>query len=365
MANLEHHICLTEELIRYRSTKSNPEALFACADMLASYFAGTGLEIQRFTHEGIPSLLITHPGIKKPKVLLNGHFDVVEAEDDQFIPRREGERLIARGALDMKSGLAVMMSLMKQAKERNWDVGLMLVGDEEVGGFHGSGYLTSLGFGGDVVIIPDGGLAVHRIIEKEKGVLRLALHAKGEPAHGSAPWKGINAIQLLAQAMTSVQKAFTPLEDHPEDHWVTTCNIGLVEGGIAANQVAPSAKAVCDIRFTEHDTVEHIIARVKQYMPEGIEVEHTLTVPPMFTPASHPMVKIFAEVVQQFGRQAEFSLAHGSSDGRFFSQQGSPVIISQPDGADHHGRTEWVSMPSIGLYSDILEAFLERVAKRD
>lgn len=362
MIDQEQLVALTERLIRFRSTKNNPTQLHACADAIEAYFSDSGLEIQRFEKNGVPSIMITKKGVKKPKVLFNGHFDVVDGEVTQFEPKKQGDKLIGRGALDMKSGVAVLMSLMRQAEQKNWNLGLMLVGDEEMGGFDGTGYLTMLGYGGDIVIIPDGGLAVHRIIEKEKGVLRLVMHAKGEPAHGSAPWKGNSAIHLLAEAITTVHDAFVPLDEHPEDHWVTTCNVGLIEGGVAANQVAPSAKAVCDIRFTEQDMPEDIIDRVKRLMPAGIEIEHTLTVPPMFTPATHPDVAIFAECVAACGRKAEFSLAHGSSDGRFFSQQGSPVIISQPDGEDHHGKNEWVSMSGIALYAQVLEMYLDRVA---
>ncbi|MCC7357218.1 M20 family metallopeptidase [Candidatus Uhrbacteria bacterium] len=357
-------IALTEKLIRFHSTKNNPEELHACADFLETYFADSGFEIQRFEQNGIPSIMVTEFGVKKPKVLLNGHFDVVEGDDEQFVPKQEEDKIFGRGALDMKSGLAIMMMLMRQAKEKKWDLGLMMVGDEEVGGFNGTGYLTKLGFGGEIVIIPDGGSAVHRIIEKEKGVLRLVMHAKGESAHGSVPWKGKNAIQLLASAITLVQDAFTPLEKHPEDHWVTTCNIGLIEGGVAANQVAASAKAVCDIRFVEKDTPEKIIERMQKIMPEGIEIEHVMTVPPMTTSSTHPNVALFAEFISACGRTAEYSVAHGSSDGRFFSQQGSNVIICQPDGANHHGRNEWVSIPSMMLYAEVLEKYVTSIAKK-
>jgi succinyl-diaminopimelate desuccinylase len=171
--------------------------------------------------------------IKKNTNFLLRILMLVDGEDSQFEPKKQGDKLVGRGALDMKSGVAVMMALMRQSEQKKWNLGLMLVGDEEIGGFDGTGYLTMLGFGGDIVIIPDGGLAVHRIIEKEKGVLRLVLHAKGEPAHGSAPWKGSSAIHVLAEAITTVHDAFVPLDQHPEDHWVTTCNVGLIEGGVS------------------------------------------------------------------------------------------------------------------------------------
>ena len=44
-----------------------------------------------------------------PTVILHGHLDVVPAREGQFTPRIEGDRLIGRGAYDMKGALAVML----------------------------------------------------------------------------------------------------------------------------------------------------------------------------------------------------------------------------------------------------------------
>ena len=41
-----------------------------------------------------------------PAVILHGHLDVVPGREEQFEPRVEGDRLIGRGAYDMKGGLA-------------------------------------------------------------------------------------------------------------------------------------------------------------------------------------------------------------------------------------------------------------------
>ena len=52
-----------------------------------------------------------------PAVILHGHMDVVPAEPDQFEPREEGDRLIGRGAYDMKAALAAMMLAMPAPDE--------------------------------------------------------------------------------------------------------------------------------------------------------------------------------------------------------------------------------------------------------
>lgn len=361
MPNLEELIHLTEELIRIRSTHDRPENIRACVDFVERFFDGTRLSVQRFERNGIPSIIITRE-TKTPKVFLCGHLDVVEGDDDQFEPRRDGDRLYGRGALDMKSGDAVMMTLMRDLAMTKHDVGLMLTGDEEVGGFNGTGFLVAQGFSCEVAIIPDGGTAVHRIVQKEKGIVRVALRAEGKTSHASAPWNGKNAIALLAEAIGRLEHVFLPLHEHPEDHWTTTCSVGRIEGGQVVNQVPSSAVAFCDIRHTEEERPEDILTRLAKEMPAGVTVEHQLTAPMVNVDLTHPLVAAFQTVLTKHGLTPEIGFDHGSSDGRFFAEKNIPVIISQPDGANLHAKDEWVDMKSIGLYYEVLREFVERVA---
>jgi succinyl-diaminopimelate desuccinylase len=359
MANLDHLVDLTEQLIRFRTTADRPDQLKACADMCAAYFDGTGLTVERIESEGVPSVFVSKAGKQDPRVLLCGHMDVVEGEDDQFTPRREGDRLYGRGCLDMKSGDAVLMALMKDLAATSHDVGLLLTGDEEVGGFHGVGEMLKRGVSCQVALIPDGGLGVDRVVAKEKGILWLRLTAKGRPAHGARPWEGENAVLKLGRCLDTVEKAFMPLEAHPDDHWVATCNVGLITGGHAVNSVPSEASATCDIRFTENDKPADIIRRVKDALPSGIEVTEVINEPYVLVPWDHALVKAYREAIARQGLEAAQALDHGTSDARFFMPRNIPVILSQPLGGNQHAKGEWVDMPSIGRYYDILRDYVE------
>ncbi len=61
---------------------------------------------------------------------------------------------------------------MKDLADTGHDVGLMLTGDEEIGGFDSTGYLLDQGYGADIVILPDGGQTIHEIVLKEKGLMQ-------------------------------------------------------------------------------------------------------------------------------------------------------------------------------------------------
>jgi succinyl-diaminopimelate desuccinylase len=356
---MEDLIGIISKLVGFRSTQQQPEQQKACADFIASYFDDTTYEVKRFFHEGVHSLVITQPGVVAPKVFLVGHFDVVEGRDDQFIPKIDGDRLYGRGALDMKSGVAVMMTLLKELGGSSADVGLMLTGDEELGGFAGVAHLLSLGYSCEVAVLPDGGEAVHRVVTKEKGVLKVTLEARGVAAHGSKPWNGDNAIMKLYGALDAVHALFR----HPElAEWVSTLNVGKIEGGKAFNQVPDYAAAHCDIRYVETDQPLLLVEKIRDVLPTGVTVKVDMNEPMTVTDIEHPLVKKFIDCLALVGRKVDFAVDHGSSDGRFFSAMGVPVIISQPDGAGLHGPDEWVSVSAVEDYYTVLGEYIHKIA---
>lgn len=361
MSDINQLLETTKDLIRLRTTEDRPDALNACANYIEHFFKDTGLTVERFEIEGVQSVVVTK-GTKTPTVFLSGHFDVVPGADEQFEPRVEGDRLYGRGALDMKSGDAVMMHLMRDLAETDESVGLMLTGDEEIGGFNGVAKLVEMGYLASAVVIPDGGEAVHKVISKEKGILRATLRASGVNAHGSMPWQGDNAISKLAQAITAVESLFVSLSEHPDDHWVTTVNTGTIKGGEATNQVPHEALATLDIRFTEEDDPMDLIKKIEAALPEGVVSEASVLASMVNVPLEHEMVTPFVDALAAQGRSAEWTLDPGASDGRFFAERNIPVIISQPDGANLHAPGEWVHIPSIKLYYDVLKDYLQRVS---
>jgi len=263
----------------------------------------------------------------------------------------------------MKSGNAVMMALMRDFADTSHDVGLMLTGDEEIGGMHGTPLLLEQGYSCDAVIIPDGGEAVENLITKGKGILKVTFSAEGRAAHGSLPWKGRNALILLIEALQRAQTLFVPLTEHPRDHWVTTMNTATMHAGNAFNQVPGLAVAECDIRFTEQEQLDSLIERLKENVPREIRVTTEILAQPFAVSPEHPLVRAFIETLRALHLTPRYTQDHGASDGRFFANRGIPVLISQPDGGDAHGPEEWVSLDGIERYYGVLRKYLDRVAQ--
>ena len=109
---------LAERLIGYET--SRPDELVAAAGFVKGWLESREIEVRDHDHNGLP-VLVAEVGAREPDapcVVLHGHLDVVPGRPEQFQPRVEGDRLIGRGAYDMKGGLAAMMCALKDTEDQ-------------------------------------------------------------------------------------------------------------------------------------------------------------------------------------------------------------------------------------------------------
>ena len=106
---------LAERLITYDTSRPT-----GCGPPRASSRAGsrraTSTSRTRFRR---PAGLTAASGRRtRRRVVLHGHLDVVPGRPEQFAPRLEGDRLIGRGAYDMKGALAAMMCALHDVADQ-------------------------------------------------------------------------------------------------------------------------------------------------------------------------------------------------------------------------------------------------------
>src|SRR6476620_6381831 len=123
---------LAERLISYDTSRA--EDLVAAAGFVKGWLESRDIEVAHHDHHGLP-VLVAEVGPTRqdaPCVVLHGHLDVVPGRPEQFQPRVEDDKLIGRGAYDMKGGLAGMMCALKDAERQDRvRVRLICVPDEE------------------------------------------------------------------------------------------------------------------------------------------------------------------------------------------------------------------------------------------
>src|ERR1700694_178425 len=259
---------LAERLISYDT--SRPEEIIAAAGFVKGWLESRDIEVRHHDHNGLPVLSAevgaTDPGA--PCVVLHGHLDVVPGRDHQFNPRVEGDRLIGRGAYDMKGGLAAMMCALQDVERQGRvRVRLVCVPDEESEELdeRSTDSIVKLGLGGDFAITGEP-TDMHIGVEA-KGVLVMRIDVHGRAAHSSTPWLGDNAV-LKAVDVFRVIESLPFMRECSEMFDAPSTNLGRIAGGDALNRVADECTMAVDVRYLPGQDPGDILAQVRAI--EGI-----------------------------------------------------------------------------------------------
>jgi len=355
---MQEIIDLTKDLIRFKSTQANPEEINLCIDYIENFLKNNHIDYRRLDQRQIPSILVA-PQDKTVPVLLMSHIDVVEGPDDLFEPYEKEGMLHGRGSIDDKYAAAMSLVLLKESVKRlkgrssadDLPFGILITGDEEVGGKDGAAHALSQ-VRADFCIALDGG-GIDKIVVKEKGVVHLKLKSSGKSAHGARPWLGENAIENLIDDHHVIKTFF---EQSTPDHWHRTLNFSRIQAGKSINQVPDYAEAVFDVRYTEHDDMEELVRSIRGQIKGELVVEKT---EPLFLGGDSLYLDLLLDIAQ--GTRVDFE--HGASDARHLSQFGIQGIVWGADGEmSQHTSQEHLVVASVYKLYEILDKFMQKVA---
>lgn len=356
-----HSIELAQHLIKSPSTHGRPHAMDDVVALVEAYMTRPDLTIRKYEFSDYPSIVISNTEDYELDIILSGHLDVVDAQPEQFTPTITDGWLYGRGAMDMKTPVAVMMNTFLAQYKTGLKMALLLTTDEEIGGFRGTKeLLDTIGYRSTVAFVPDGGYRHDQIALKEKGVIRLHIAVEGVSAHSSRPWQGDNAIFRLMELTRDIETYHQRLKaDATDDEWYTTINLSQVAGGEAMNTVPENAVADYDIRYTEDQSPEEIIDRIEDIAAKYDATVDVLTVGPnVFVDQENPYVQQYVSAMKACGIDVRYTRDFGASDARFFAGYDIPVVISQPFGLDWHNSAERVQVESVEAFEQILTSFI-------
>jgi succinyl-diaminopimelate desuccinylase len=350
-------LAVAGDLLSVRSTADRPAELHRALDVVLDVI-GPGFTVERFESRGKPSVLV-YPGTGRPRfrVMLNAHLDVVPGEPRQFRPRREGTRLYARGAQDMKvSALVAAEVFAELAAGLPYPLGLQLVTDEEVGGRDGTAHQLEQGVTADFVIVGEqSGL---HIVTDSKGMITVNLRATGRSAHAAYPWLGDNALLKLQRSLARYPVA-------TEEAWRTTVNVARIETpNQARNRIPDQAEAWLDIRFPPEDidlnakAPPDVAAYLAAFCEPGVHPDVDHADPPHHADRDRPEVRKLQQAARDQGYSGDFLRKHGAADGRYYYQRGIDAVIFGIGGEGQHGPEEYADITTIAPYRRALAAFL-------
>jgi len=284
----------------------------------------------------------------QPAQLLVGHTDTVWPLGtlDEMPVRIEGGRLYGPGSFDMKAGLAAIVFALRTLR----DLGIeppatpivFVNSDEEIGSPESRRCVARLAKRSCRAFVLEPGLgATGAVKTARKGVVRLDVTLRGRAAHaGLEPEAGASAILELSHL---IQR----LHDLADPEKGTTVNVGVVEGGLRANVVAPLARAEVDVRVTTEAEAERITQGILSYRAcvpgVAVEVEGGVVSPPLErTPRNRRLWSAVRAAGEELGLNLEETVAGGASDGNTTSRFTATVDGLGAVGDGAHARHEHV-----------------------
>jgi succinyl-diaminopimelate desuccinylase len=347
---------LAERLITYDTSTS--DGLHAAVGFVKGWLEARDVPVTGREFGGLPVVLADVGPASGPCLILHGHLDVVPAHADQFAPRIEGDRLIGRGAYDMKGALAAMMCAVHDSADNGGvRVRFICVPDEESEDVEHrcTDSLVEEGLRADFAIT--GEPTDLHIGVQAKGVLAVRVEVSGTAAHGSTPWLGDNAILKAYDMFRRIEtlrfsRESSDLFDRP------SINIARIGGGDAFNKVPDRCTMDVDIRFLPDQDPGEILAEIRA-LDDDLRIVKTFQRAPARVSRSNPYVRALRDAVSNSLEDEALSVGRdGASDAISFLQAGIPAVEFGPTGAGHHGPEEWVSLDSLGRYRRALRDFV-------
>jgi len=355
MNTLNKILKLSKEFIFINSIPENPKALEDILELALSNLKE--FTVENFSKNGIKSALIynTDKRPKKFNVILNGHLDVIPGKDNQYKPKIIGNKLYGVGSMDMKSNVACLIMAFKEvAKKVDYPLALQLVTDEQTGSLYGTKYQVDKGVRANFVIA--GETTNFNIVNKAKGVMWIKVSTKGKSAHSAYPWQGENSIWAMQEFLGKLKKKY-PIPK--SEVWDTTVNVSCIKtSNQSFNKIPDDCEIWIDIRYIQNEKAI-IMNQLKNLLPNGFSLEIVHEESPLFVNETNKYLKALqSSATKILKRKVSLYSAHGTSDATYYTKVGCPAVEFGTIGITGNTNDEYVNIPSLKMYYQILTKFL-------
>jgi len=303
-------------------------------------------------------------GNRQPAQLMIGHCDTVWPIGTlQTMPLVcAADTLRGPGVYDMKAGLVEMIYALRAIESLGLKPAVaplcFINSDEEIGSRESTRYVRALAQRVDRCMVLEPSLGHSgKIKTARKGVGRFTVTVQGKAAHaGLDPGAGASAILELSHV---IQKLFE-LND-PERG--TSVNVGVIDGGIRPNMVAPESRAIIDVRVqtqADADRVEQAIHGLETATPGvSLTIEGAIGRPPMErTDENQRLWRVVQKLGEDLDMQLEQGTAGGGSDGNTTSLYTATIDGMGAVGDGAHASHEYIYVDLLPVRCALLTLLL-------
>ncbi len=370
---------LTQDLMARRSVTPADEG---CQDVMARRLEAAGFRIERLRY-GIVENLWARRGTSEPLFCFAGHTDVVptgpleEWKSDPFTPSVRDGVLYGRGAADMKSGLAAMVTAAEQFAREHPDhkgsIAFLITSDEEGPSVDGTRrVMETLNARNEridwcVVGEPSSEKNIGDTIKVgRRGSFSGRLTVHGVQGHVAYPQLAVNPVHSFAPALAELVSR--EWDQGTEFFQPTTFQISNFNAGTGAPNVIPGElKARFNLRYSPVQTLDGLKETVEGILRRhGVKftIEWYLSGEPFYTQPGAFSEAVSAAVKEVTGTPPKYSTGGGTSDGRFIAPTGTQVVELGVVNATIHKVNESVRVEEIDALHEMYLRTLKNLLAR-
>lgn len=327
----------------------------------------------RVDHEEVKNLFAYRRFGEGPHLCFAGHVDVVPPgegwESDPFVATEKEGYIYARGAQDMKSGVAAFVQALKDVQEFRGTLSILLTSDEEGPAKHGT--LEVLKYLKERGMLPDAAVVAEPTCEERfgdamkigrRGSINGVIEKHGKQGHAAYPEKATNPIHKVAQVLPHM--AGVDLDEGDEYFAPSKFVVTDIRAGMEVTNVTPGKlKLMFNVRNSTKTSIEDVENFVHRYFKE---MNYTLKVDqsakPFVTDAHTKIVETLDRSIEKItGIRPKHSTAGGTSDARFIAEYGIDVIEFGVINDTIHAPNERTSVDEVvklyEIFSDLVRSY--------
>jgi succinyl-diaminopimelate desuccinylase len=345
---------ILSRLISFKTTEDSLEQKEKCLEFIVGNLGNIPYKVSR--SKGVPIICIGETNLKKTKILLLAHLDVVKGKETQFNPKVSGNKVIGRGATDDKGPATGLFFLLKRVYDKVSGVTLIYTFDEEVGSQNGARLIQNkFSKNLEIAFVPDCGGDFY-LCKGSLGVTHIKLTRYGKSEHASDANLGVNAIERLVDFYDFLKKLSAN-----KKYSIHATNLGKIAGGEAANSVPAECEGIIDIRYKSTKNFKMLLNKLHKKAGRGkykIKIETLLDISEIALDLKNPLFKGFKQHLRKSKVFKGEYLETSSNDARFLTSTRTAIILTKPKGGGAHSDDEWCDVKSIEKYINVTESFL-------
>ncbi|MFB6470018.1 MAG: M20/M25/M40 family metallo-hydrolase [Vulcanisaeta sp. AZ3] len=304
--------------------------------------------------------VIVIKGEGKPVLWLHAHMDTVPG----FIEiKREGDRIIGRGASDDKGPLMAMAIAFIESELDKGTLVFTAVVHEEGDSLGTANLIRGTHVpkpGGIIVGEPTG---INKVVTKYRGGTRIEVIVRTRGGHASNPDLNSNSI-LIAMGIYEKLREYLKAGINYEDFLVTPT---IMNCGEAENMIPSNCRLILDVRIPPGkscDEVRKVIERLNSELSNNINVNMRWCTDPVEVPINNPSIRAISRaIIKVLGEKPILARKWGTSDMNDLAKLTSNLVAYGPgDGSLSHSLEEYVLvndyLRAINIYRQAINEFM-------